>query len=129
MSIVCIVPFDLDSIDTKKDGDVSLLQRLVNQSLECMENSGPNRDAACLVMGKLLTRPDVVKMGYLDNFIKETNEKYVKNLEDTSKVFTLVGCMTVLCEIFRSGTRAELITRVDTVFDTFITKKSGQKFI
>jgi len=84
LSIVVLVPFDLDTIDTKKDGDVTLLQKLVNECESSISAAGPNREAASIVLGKLLTRLDVVRMGYLDSFLKTIKEKFIFHIDDSA---------------------------------------------
>ena len=55
LTIVVLAPFDLVTIDTKNEGDLTLLQKLVNDCESAAASAGPNKEAASLVLGKLLT--------------------------------------------------------------------------
>lgn len=55
LAIVVMVPFDLDTIDTKLENDQTLLQKLVKQCEIAISTPGPNRDTSSIVLGKLLT--------------------------------------------------------------------------
>ena len=61
MSIIVIVPFDLQSIDSSvgsTDGP-SLVDRIIAVCKMYLRDSGPVRNAAALCLSKLLTRPDM----------------------------------------------------------------------
>lgn len=72
LSIIVIVPFDLQTIDSKKEGDSYeiLVKRMVNIGKEHIQNSGRIRDYCSIMLGKLLTRPDVIKQGETAAFLK-----------------------------------------------------------
>lgn len=129
LSMVVIVPFDLETIDSKKDGEDSLLDKIVKSSERFLNQAGKNKEIASKVVAKLLTRPDVIKLGYLDTFIEKMKAEYEANINDSSKIMSLAGSIQVLCDIFKTGQRSDLKSRVETVFDTFIKKESETKFI
>lgn len=129
LSMVVIVPFDLDTIDSKQEGEETLLDKIINVSEGFLNSAGKNKEVASQVIAKLVTRPDVIKLGYLDSFIEKMKAQYVENINDSSKIMLLTGTLQVLCDIFKTGQRGELKSRVETVFDTFIKTKSKTKFI
>jgi hypothetical protein len=62
MSIIVLVPFDIDTIDSKKgEEQIVLVKRIINICKSHLSNSGKIREAATVLLAKLLTRPDVVK--------------------------------------------------------------------
>lgn len=63
LSIIVIVPFDLQTIDSSRAGlsgsGPSLVDRLISVCKMYLRDSGPSRNAAALCLSKLLTRPDM----------------------------------------------------------------------
>jgi len=129
LSMVVIVPFDLDTIDSKKEGEESLLDKIMKFCEGFINSAGKNKDAASSVLAKLFTRPDVIKQGHLDAFIEKMKNQYTENLNDSTKILILSGTLHIMCDIFSTGQRKELYSRVETVFDTFIKSESETKYI
>jgi len=71
LSMIVIVPFDINTIDSKKDGDSYeiLVKRILNLGKEQITSPGKVRDYASVMISKLLTRPDVIKMGETKSFL------------------------------------------------------------
>ena len=71
LSIIVIVPFDITSIDSKKEGDSYeiLVKRILNIGKEHITNAGKIRDYASIMVSKLITRPDCIKTGETKNFL------------------------------------------------------------
>ena len=65
LSIIVLVPFDLTTIDSAQEQEV-LVKRIVNLATQWIDSSGKLRDAACYMLSRLITRPDVVKQGELN---------------------------------------------------------------
>lgn len=59
LSIIVLTPFDITSIDSSKES--SLIETLMAPSIECLGQMGKSKEAAALLIGKLLSRPDVAK--------------------------------------------------------------------
>ena len=61
LSIIVIVPFDLQTIDSSvgSTGGPSLVDRIISVCKLYLRDSGPVRNAAALCLSKLLTRPDM----------------------------------------------------------------------
>ena len=72
LSIIVIVPFDINTIDSKKEGDTYeiLVRRILNIGKEHITSAGKVRDYASVMVSKLLTRPDVIKMGETKRFLE-----------------------------------------------------------
>lgn len=58
-----------------------------------MTNSGKVRDGASVMLGKLLTRPDVVKSGETDQFLAQLTTEYQQSVNETG---TLIKCSGIL---------------------------------
>jgi tubulin-specific chaperone D len=63
LSIIVLVPFDLQTIDSKKEGDSYeiLVKRIINICKEQLDKPGKIKDYSAVLLSKLLTRPDVIK--------------------------------------------------------------------
>ena len=66
LSIIVLVPFDLETIDSKRDNEI-LVKRILNICKNHLTNSGKIREATSILMSKLLTRPDILKSGETDH--------------------------------------------------------------
>ena len=83
------------------------------------------RDGAAILLSKLVTRPDVVKSGEADSFLKKMAADFIESLEDAKRPFAAAGVLQTLVEIFKTGHRDDLLSRVDLVFDPIL--KTEQK--
>lgn len=77
--MVVMVPFDIQTIDSKKQGDSYdiLVKRIINIGAEHISNSGKLRDYCAILLSKLLTRPDVIKMGETDRILKDLANSFI----------------------------------------------------
>lgn len=77
--MVVMVPFDIQTIDSKKQGDSYdiLVKRIINIGAEHISNSGKLRDYCAILLSKLLTRPDVIKMGETDRVLKDLANSFI----------------------------------------------------
>ena len=118
LSIIVLVPFDLKSIDSKKAGDSYeiLVKRIINICRENFNNAGKLRDYSAILLSKLLTRPDVIKQGVTDDFLKELAKTYVEGKEDQSQIIKVTGILQTLVEVFKIGHREDFLSRINLVF-------------
>jgi hypothetical protein len=56
-------------------------------------------------------------------------QRYEENINDSTKIFVLTGILHVLCDIFKTGQREDLHSRIDDVFETFVKTKSTSEFV
>ena len=66
LSIIVLVPFDLTTIDSGSSNQVELVKKIITLGRDRIDNAGKLRDAASIMLSKLITRPDVVKSGECD---------------------------------------------------------------
>lgn len=69
LSIVVLVPFDLTTIDSGKQAQEILVKRISNIGKSFCSNPGKIRDGSAVMLGNLMSRPDVVKSGETDLFM------------------------------------------------------------
>ena len=64
-----LTPFDLSTIDSSKDE--SIIKAISSSCYKCMKQMGKNKQAAALLMAKLLKRPDVAMTNVLKDHIEQ----------------------------------------------------------
>ena len=129
LSIIVLVPFDIETIDSRKDGKVTLLQKITGICNSYIANSGKIREATAILLAKLLTRPDVVKLGETDRMLTYLATEYTKNKDDGTQMFRVSGIQQTLTEVFKAGHREDLLSRVDLVFDPILKGEIKNKFM
>ena len=108
---------------------IHYFQKIINFCEGFLSSTGVNREGACKVLAKLLTRSDVIKEGRLDLFIAKLKTRYEENINDPTKVFILTGVVQWMWEIFKTGQRSDLKNRIESIFNTFIKLKSTNNFV
>ena len=122
LSLIVIVPFDIQTIDSKKEGDSYdiLVKRIINIGKEHIYDTGKLRDYNAVLLSKLLTRPDVIKLGETDLFLKEMAEDFMKYKEDSNKMFHVSGILQTLVEVFKIGHRDDFLSKIDILFEPIL---------
>jgi len=103
-SILGLIPFDIETIDTNK----IIITELNKYYQRVLNMTGNIRDVCAYAASKFLTRSDMIKKGLLNEFI----EWGVKTIQDPLKntnLFFIFGILAVLCEIFKNGSRGDLL--------------------
>ena len=129
LSIVVLVPFDLTTIDSGKVSQDILVKRISNIGRSINGNPGKIRDAAAVMLGNLMSRPDVVKSGETDFFLSQLNVEYDSVYNDSNKIFNATGILQTLVEIFKTGHRDDLLPRINTIFEPIIKRESTDKYM
>ena len=101
LSIIVLVPFDLETIDTNGD----LISKVMSLGKGFLEHTGRPREAASIMIAKLLTRPDIQKLGFLANFLN-----WARQQSGEGEMFIKLGILGTLIEIFTHGQRNELLS-------------------
>ena len=131
LSLIVIVPFDIQTIDSKKDGDTYeiLVKRIINIGKSHMNDSGKLRDYNAVLMSKLLTRPDVIKQGETDLFLKEMADNFVEFKDDSDKMFHMSGILQTLVETFKIGHRDDFLSKINILFAPILQSEIKNKFM
>jgi hypothetical protein len=82
-----------------------------------------SRDAASLLLAKLLTRPDVIKSGRTDHTIQKMVDIFTESKDNHSKIMELVGISQNFVELFKLGHRNDFVNRIEQVFEPVIEAK------
>ena len=122
------MPFDLTTIDSQKANEI-LVKRIINIGRSYIDNAGKIRDGSAVLLSKLITRPDVVKSGELDTFLQGITEQYTQVQDDPKLIVAVGGVLQTLVEVFKTGHRDDLLTRVDIVFDPILKSTQNNKFM
>lgn len=117
LSIVVLVPFDLTTIDSGKQQQEILVKRISNIGRSYSGNPGKIRDGAAVMLGNLMSRPDVVKSGETDLFLAQMTIEYESICNDAKKIFNNTGILQNFVEILKTGHRDDLLPRVGKIFD------------
>ena len=97
-SLLAMVPFDIDTIDSNG----SLINNLFSYLKDELLNSSNVRDITAYSLSKFLTRPDLIKKNYLNKYINECIKKLMDKKEN-GNIFKMLGICLSLCELFKNG--------------------------
>ena len=102
-SLLAMVPFDIDTIDSKG----FLINNLFSYLKEELIVSSNIRDISAYGLSKFLTRPDLIKKKYLLNYMNESIKKMMDPKEN-GNIFKMLGICLSLCELFKNGLPKDL---------------------
>ena len=133
LSIIVLVPFDIETIDSMKEASKNtqeiLVKRMINICKNYLTNTGKIREGTAVLLAKLLTRPDVIKAGETDLVLSSLAESYIQGRDDSTQMFFVSGILQTLTEILKSGHRSDLLSRVDVIFDPLLKSDIKNKFM
>ena len=125
MSILVLVPFDMKAIDTNN----KLTKTIIAHCMEGLLAAGKCREGAAIMLAKYITRPDIVKAGYLREVLNEKLKiGYIGYSYDPVTVDNAVGHLLGIVEILRAGERKELITEAKEL-TKLITEEHENKLV
>lgn len=128
LSIIVLVPFDLTTIDSQRSQEV-LVKRIINIGMDYCVDPGKIRDGAAVLLAKLITRPDVVKSGELDSFLEKVTLKFIESSDNARAVYVAQGLLQTLVQVFKTGHRDDLISRVESVFNLVLKSTQNNNFM
>lgn len=117
-SILGLIPFDVETIDTKG----IIISQLPLYFKTTLNSSGNIRDITAYALSKFMTRPDIIKRGLL----KEILEFFVEFLQNDAKnvnIFMDIGILSALYQIFKNGIPTDLVQYVDYIVKNVISFK------
>ena len=114
-SLLAMVPFDIDTIDSNGFLIKNLLAYLKDELL----NSSNVRDITAYCLSKFLTRPDLIKKRLLEKYINECF-KQLMNKKENGNIFKMLGVCLSLCELFKNGLPKDLETFVAPIVEQLI---------
>jgi hypothetical protein len=114
-SLLAMVPFDIDTIDSKG----FLINNLFSYLKEELIVSSNIRDISAYGLSKFLTRPDLIKKKYLVNYMNESIKRMM-NPKDNGNIFKMLGICLSLCELFKNGLPKDLEEFVGPIVEKLI---------
>ena len=123
-SILAMVPFDIDTIDSQGE----LINKLISYLKEELTRSTNLRIIAAYAISKFLTRPDLIKKKQLDNYINYCTD-VLFDKEKNYDIFKVLGVVLSLCEIFKNGQAKDLSSYVDVVINKILPFSYPEKAI
>jgi tubulin-specific chaperone D len=114
LSILVMVPFGLETVDSKDNGSagVGLVDRILSLCNFCLGESAKTRDAAAYLLAIMLTRPDL-ESSYLVGFLQWCREQ----LGSRPSSFLSAGIYSALANIFKHGQRRSMLDKVPILLD------------
>ena len=114
------MPFDLSTIDSSAtsagSGEDSLATAIISVCRSYLSDSGLAMKGASVCIAQLLTRPDM-ESKHIGDFFEWANSVLETGTEDGADQFTITGVLLSLVEIFKRGTRSQLLEHTDIIFD------------
>jgi tubulin-specific chaperone D len=110
ISLICMIPFDLERIDSMVGSD-KLVDRILNIAKQYLNCVGKEYEGASILATRLLTRKDCSRT-HLFPFI----EWQVEQLKNASSTFHLRGHLRCLAGIFKLGSRELLLASLGLVW-------------
>ena len=117
-SLLAMVPFDIDTIDSKG----FLINNLFSYLKEELLVSSNVREISCYCLSKFLIRPDLIKKKYLVKYINESI-KMMKDPKVNGNIFKMLGLCLSLCEIFKNGLPNDLEEFVAPIVEQLVNFK------
>ncbi|KAG0327465.1 hypothetical protein BGZ99_007549 [Dissophora globulifera] len=107
LSLMCMIPFDLKSIDSqssKGNDRIPLVDQMIETAKSYLDRAGRDCEAAGLFLARLLVRKDTSGL-YLPEFVDWSKSV----LSSNPIIFQAIGIMGTLCWIFKLGQRELLL--------------------
>ncbi|KAI8998338.1 tubulin folding cofactor D C terminal-domain-containing protein [Gaertneriomyces semiglobifer] len=109
LSLLCMVPFDLQTIDSGVAfGRPPLVERIVNLCKVYLYAIGKEHEGAAVVLMRLLTRRDTVTV-HLTQFMAWASQE----IQRTDDVFEARGVLLSLSAVYKTGPRDLLLPTLD----------------
>jgi len=115
-SLLAMVPFDIDTIDSNG----SLINNLFTYLKDELLNSSNVRDITAYGLSKFLTRPDLIKRNLLDKYMNECL-KDMMDQKQNGNIFRMLGLCLSLCELFKNGLPKDLEKFVSPIVEKLLT--------
>eukprot|EP00644_Phytophthora_capsici_P007644 jgi/Phyca11/555344/estExt2_Genewise1Plus.C_PHYCAscaffold_720060 len=128
LSMLCLVPFDLHTIDSSSptagnaNGTISIVSNIVALCKDYLSDPGATQVAAAVCLSRLLSRPDM-EQHYLTQFLTWANRELVAASEGSETrilQFKVTGIMLCLAHIAKNSPREQHIEASRLYFATIM---------
>ena len=136
LSSLALIPFDLKSLDTEGP---SVVERIVDMGNRFLHEAGTVREFACILLYRLLTRPDLKDA--LEAFLSGGLET-MRKVDEGGDVLYVTGVIQALSFVFKHGERSALLSHAHqfwpvasslmqstTVQGSLLLRKLGMKLV
>ncbi|KAJ3002241.1 hypothetical protein HKX48_002419, partial [Thoreauomyces humboldtii] len=110
LSLLSMIPFDLQTVDSGIASGTSLVERIVAVGKRFLDSVGKEYEAAPLLLMRVITRKDTAGR-YLADFVVWA----AKEAGASRDVFKQRGVLLALCTIYKGGRRGLLLPTLDSV--------------
>jgi len=117
-SILGLIPFDVETIDTKG----IIITQLPLYFKSTLNSSGNIRDITAYTLSKFMTRPDIIRKGLLKDILDFFVE-FLQNDKKNLNIFMDIGILSSLHQIFKNGIPTDLIKYVDFIVKNIVNFK------
>ncbi|XP_065052344.1 tubulin-specific chaperone D-like [Rhopilema esculentum] len=130
LSIICMIPFDLVRFDgSSNENGNGIIDSILSNVKKFISVADKSRDAAAYLLAKFLSRPDVRKL-HLSEFLHWCIDvimraNYTASMEGLNSVY---GSLSVLCYIFKHGSREDLLVHAVDIFRKIEEKEFAYTF-
>ncbi|KAF8938927.1 tubulin folding cofactor D C terminal-domain-containing protein [Dissophora ornata] len=127
LSLMCMIPFDLKSIDSqssKTSDRIPLVDQMMDSAKSYLDRAGKDRDASSLFIARLLTRKDTCIV-YLPEFVEWSKGIMSSN----PNIFQAIGILGTLCWVFKLGQREVLLPIAEGLEDLLVYIESRDLFM
>ena len=87
------------------------------------------REFSSVLIGKILTRPDVIKGGHTAEYLTKVATIFTESKEASAEIGRVSGILQTMVEIFKIGHRDDLISMVDILFAPVVEAPITNKFM
>ncbi|KAF7732752.1 hypothetical protein EC973_000024 [Apophysomyces ossiformis] len=108
LSLICMIPFDLKKLDNAEHTEDSLICRMLGLCKQYLKSTGKEREAAGLLVARLLSRRDLCDE-HMVPYFEWCNER----LGMDADVFEITGILHSLCSIHQYAPREVLLRTLD----------------
>ena len=140
MSMLVLIPFHLARFDTNKVDEMNeksssllksenippktVIERILLICKKYLVVGNKNQQAACLLSAKFLTRPEIIKLGHLADFLDWIAQKIVSN---DSTDFEKTGALMALAAIYKHGKREDILEYAPNILSLLTNSESASR--
>ena len=137
MSMLVLIPFHLARFDTSGESErqndencrpeseryrsKTVIERILLICKKYLVVGNKNQQAACLLAAKFLTRPEIIKLGHLAEFLDWIAQKVAS---DSSRDFEKTGALMALAAIYKHGKREDILEYASNIL-SFLTNSDS----
>ncbi|KAJ9476833.1 Tubulin-specific chaperone D [Pseudozyma hubeiensis] len=112
LSLICMIPFDLAKFDRSDDSIKTTASRIAAVAEYFIASPGKERDAAAVVLGRLLQRSDVQLKDHFGAFLASSLQALQS---ERLSPFRATGILQALCEVLKTSEPAFVLKHLSSI--------------